>query len=88
MEPLQFSTEARDRMTIKVSPQAHHNLRIVSAIAGMQMHAAAELAIANWCNQVLTQRQAQSGDFHGEPQNPPDAAANKSAVSISAERKS
>jgi len=88
MKLIPFSTDARDRMTVKVSPEAHYNLRIVSAMVAIPMHEAAEQAIAAWCNHVLTQRQAQSGDFHGDPQNPPDAAANKSAVSISADRKS
>lgn len=87
MDTLPFSTEARDRMTIKVSPEAHYNLRVVSAMIGTQMHIAAEQAIANWCNYVLTQRQDQSGDFHGEP-HAPVTPSKISAVSIKADRKS
>jgi len=87
MPTFEFSSEARDRMTIKVSPQAHHNLRVVSAMLGMQMHLAAEQALANWCNYVLTQRQAQSGDLQGEPQHPV-IDSNRSAVSIKAPSKS
>lgn len=73
-------TNAIERMTIKVSPEAHHNLRVVSAMAGIALHKAAEAAIQEWCNQVLTQMQHQSGLFHGLPKTP-DTDSSSSAVS-------
>lgn len=64
-----------ERMSVKISPEAHHNLRVVSAIVGLKMSEAMEQALAMWCDYVLTQRQDQSGERHGDPQKP--AAASK-----------